>query len=101
MKKFIVAVAAALCMGNIMTFANNTSDNLSQIVAAVDDFTPIKAEELPQAVKDAIQKAYPQSTIKEAAEERSETGALYKVTLETADGQTVIVVYTDKGEIQQ
>ena len=96
MKKLFFVAAMTLSLGTA-AFATTVDTNDMMTVQVMDDFVPVKLEEVPQAVVDA---AYPEQTLKEAAvrqEEESET-QIYKLTLVAEDGTETSVLFTDKGE---
>ena len=66
MKKLILS--AAIVLGSLNSFAATTViDNpISKSVVLTDEFTEIKIEELPAAVKDALMKAYPEAMLSKA-----------------------------------
>ena len=99
MKKVLFAVALVMGLGSSVAFANNMAADI-EIVATVNEYTPIEVKDLPQAVQDAIKKDYAESTIKEAAVEAAEDGTkTYKVTLVDAAGTESAVLYNEKGEV--
>jgi uncharacterized membrane protein YkoI len=53
----------------------------------VSEVHQIKIDDLPKAIKDAIQKAYPESSIKEAKIETENGATSYEVELKTKDGK--------------
>lgn len=99
MKKLFFVAAMTLSLGTA-AFATTVDTNDMMTVQVMDDFVPVKLEEVPQAVVDAVTKAYPEQTLKEAAvrqEEESET-QIYKLTLVAENGTETSVLFTDKGE---
>ncbi|WP_455585258.1 hypothetical protein [Bacteroides sp.] len=99
MKKVLFAVALVMGLGSSVAFANNMTSDV-EIVAMVNEFTPLDVKELPQAVQDAIKKDYAESTIKEAAVEVAADGTkTYKVTLVDAAGTESAVLFNEKGEV--
>ena len=93
MKKLFIAVALVMGLGTSVAFANEMT------VAMVNEYKPIEAAKLPQAVQDAIKKNYAESTIKEASVD--EAAKTYKVILTGKDGKDTTVVFNEKGEIQK
>ncbi len=62
----------------------------------------IEPEDLPRAVKEAIQKRYPKATIEDAAEvtdQVDEDRLSFYVEIRTAKGRTVEMMFDPKGEI--
>lgn len=99
MKKLFFVAAMTLSLGTA-AFAATVNTNEVVTVLVMDDFVSIKLEEVPQVVVDAVTKAYPEQTLKEAAvrqEEDSESW-IYKLTLVSEDGTETFVLFTDKGE---
>ena len=93
MKKLFIAVALVMGLGTSVAFANEMT------AAMVNEYKPIEAAKLPQAVQDAIKKNYAESTIKEASVD--EAAKTYKVILTGKDGKDTTVVFNEKGEIQK
>lgn len=98
MKKLFVAVALVMGLGTSVAFANNMVSRV-ETVSMVNEYKPIEASKLPQAVQDAIKKDYAEFTIKNAAFD--ETAKTYKVVLTGKDGKDVTVVFNEKGEVQK
>lgn len=99
MKKLFIVAVMTLSLGTAV-FAGTVNTNEVVAVQVMDDFVSIKLEEVPQVVIDAVTKAYPEQTLKEAAvrqDEESET-LIYKLTLVAEDGTETAVLFTDKGE---
>lgn len=99
MKKVFFVAAMTLSLGTA-AFAATVNTNEVMTIQVMDDFVPVKLEEVPQVVIDAVTKAYPEQTLKEAAvrqDEESET-QVYKLTLVAEDGTETAVLFTDKGE---
>ena len=99
MKKLFVAVALVMSLGTSVAVAN-TMMNEVEVSVMVNEFTPIEVKDLPQAVQDAIAKAYPESTIKEASVEVAADGATkhYKVVLTDKDNNESTVFYGEDGQ---
>ena len=101
MKKVLVAVALVMGLGSSVAFAQN-AENANAVVATTqapqDEYTKIEVKDLPAAVTEALGKAYPESTIKEASVTTKEEGKLYKVVVTQKDGTDVTVVLNEKGE---
>ena len=101
MKKVLVAVALVMGLGSSVAFAQN-AENANAVVATAqapqDEYTKIEVKDLPAAVTEALGKAYPESTIKEASVTTKEEGKLYKVVVTQKDGTDVTVVLNEKGE---
>ena len=99
MKKLFVAIALVMGLGTSVVFASS-STNLMEVAAMVNEFTPIEVKNLPQAVQDAIAKAYPESTIKEASEEVKEDGTSkhYKVVLTDKENKESTVFFEEDGK---
>ena len=98
MKKLFIAVALVMGLGTSVAFANEMTAGI-ETVAMVNEYRPIEAAKLPQAVQDAIKKNYAESTIKEASVD--EAAKTYKVILTGKDGKDTTVVFNEKGEIQK
>ena len=102
MKKLFVAIALVMGLGTSVAFANNVA-NLIETSVMVNEFTPIEVNELPEAVKEAIAKAYPNSNIKEASVEVTGNGASkhYKLVLighAGTDTQETTVFFSEDGK---
>ena len=95
MKKVLVAVALVMGLGSSVAFANAV---VATAQAPQDEYTKIEVKDLPAAVTEALGKAYPESTIKEASVTTKEEGKLYKVVVTQKDGTDVTVVLNEKGE---
>ena len=82
MKKLFVAIALVMGLGTSVALASNATNGI-EVSVKVNEFTPIEAKDLPEAVQEAIEKTYPGTTIKEASVEVKEDGASrhYKVIL--------------------
>lgn len=103
MKKLFVAVALVMGLGTSVALAN-TQLNEVEVSVMVNEFTPIEVKDLPQAVQDAIAKAYPESTVKEASVEVAADGATkhYKVVLVDKSNNESTVFYGEDGtEVKQ
>ena len=100
MKKVLVAVALVMGLGSSVAFAQN-AENANAVVATAqapqDEYTKIEVKDLPAAVTEALGKAYPESTIKEASVTTKEEGKFYKVVVTQKDGTDVTVVLNEKG----
>ena len=103
MKKLFVAVALVMGLGTSVAVAN-TAMNEVEVSVMVNEFTPIEVKDLPKAVQDAIAKAYPESTIKEASVEVAADGASkhYKVVLvDKANAESTVFYGEDGTEVKQ
>ena len=92
MKKVILT--AAIILGGLSTYATSTSviNKTNDItITAQEEFKEIKAEELPQAVKDAFTKDLETATLQKAYVNAEQE---YKLDI-TVDGAP-ITVYADK-----
>ena len=78
MKKLFIAVALVMGLGTSVAFANEMTAGI-ETVAMVNEYKPIEAAKLPQAVQDAIKKNYAESTIKEASVD--EAAKTYRLSL--------------------
>lgn len=94
MKKLFIAVALVMGLGTSVAFANEMTAGI-ETVAMVNEYKPIEAAKLPQAVQDAIKKNYAESTIKEASVD--EAAKTYKVILTGKDGK-IQPLYSTKRE---
>ena len=101
MKKVLVAVALVMGLGSSVAFAQN-AENANAVVATAqapqDEYTKIEVKDLPAAVTEALGKAYPESTIKEASVTTKEEGKLWGGGGAQKDGTDVTVVLNEKGE---
>lgn len=106
MKKLFVAVALVMGLGTSVAVAN-TMMNEVEVSVMVNEFTPIEVKDLPKAVLDAVAKAYPESSIKEASVEVAADGASkhYKLVLIGQSGtdtqETTVFFGEDGKEIKQ
>tara|TARA_R110000868_G_scaffold242970_1_gene498654 strand:- start:352 stop:648 length:297 start_codon:yes stop_codon:yes gene_type:complete len=66
MKKLLLS--AAIVLGSLSTFAATTAtvNPTVKSVTIADEFTEIKIEELPAAVTEALEKAYPDAVLTKA-----------------------------------
>ena len=90
MKKLILS--AAIVLGSLSTFAQASNDQKAEQTTqtAEEKYTEIKAEEVPDAVKEALKKGYPDAAIDKAyVNEKKE----YK--LEVKIGDKLGVLYAD------
>lgn len=92
MKKIILAVAIVL--GGLSTINAQTQDQnvapTEQTAPATEEFTEIKAEDLPAAVAEALKKSYPDAVLTKAyVNEKKE----YKLEITVKD--QAATVYTD------
>ncbi len=100
MKKLFVAVALVMGLGTSVAFAAHSASAKAEIVATVNDFTPIEVKDLPEAVQKAIAENYAESTIKEAAVEANEEGVkTYQVVLTDKEGNESTVLFNESGEV--
>ncbi len=98
MKKLFVAVALVMGVGTSVAFATDMTTDVCT-VASINDFNPIDAKDLPQAVQDALKKNYADFIVKEAAvEEAEEGGKTYKIVLVNQDNEESTVYYNENGE---
>lgn len=98
MKKLFIAVALFMGLGTSVVVAANMNSGV-ELISVVNDYKPIKVEELPQAVQDAIKKDYSEFTIKEVfVDEELKT---YKVVLTDKEGAESTVVFNEKGEVSE
>ena len=89
MKKVLVAVACLMSVGSFSAFASETS---------VDSvFVKVEVKDLPEAVTQAVEKAYPDYTVKEAFVAEKEDGKQYKVTL-VLEEEEVTALFKENGE---
>lgn len=96
-KLFVTVVMMSLCFATYAQTGNeNTADSTTETTKAVQKDGEI---ELPVAVKDAINKNYPEATIKEVNEEEKEGITTFEIKLENKDNSLVTVKLTDKGEV--
>lgn len=99
MKKLVLATVLFMGLGTTAVFAGNHVSGV-EIVTAINEFKPIEANALPQAVQDAIKRNFPEATIKNAAVEEDEEGAAtYKVVVANADSSEKTVYLSANGEI--
>ncbi len=93
MKKLLLV--AVLVSGSLITFAQEANKNLvAQVVATQDTYKEIPAEELPQAVVDAIAKNYPTAKVEKAYVNEAKQ---YKLELSLEDGTTGTLYADENG----
>ena len=99
MKKVLVAVACLMSVGSFSAFASETSVDSVMVVSEVaqDDFVKVEVKDLPEAVTQAVEKAYPDYTVKEAFVAEKEDGKQYKVTL-VLEEEEVTALFKENGE---
>lgn len=99
MKKVLVAVACLMSVGSFSAFASEASVDSVMVVREVaqDDFVKLEVKDLPQAVTQAAEKAYPDCTIKEAFVAEKDGGKQYKVTM-VLDDKEVSAIFKENGE---
>lgn len=99
MKKLFIAIALVMGLGTSTALASNVTNGI-EVSAMVNEFTPIEVKDLPEAVQEAIAKAYPESTIKEASAEVKEDGANkhYKVILANKGNTETTVFFEENGK---
>lgn len=100
MKKLFVAVALVMGVGTTVAFAADNQTTAASVAVAVNDFVPVEVDDLPQAVKDTLEKDYADYMVKEAAVEANEDGTqTYKVTLTAQDDTEQTVLLSENGEV--
>lgn len=97
MKKVLVAVAFLMGLGSFSAFAVE-SVNTVTVVCQEAKFAKVEIKDLPEAVTQAIEKASPGATIKEAFVSEKTEGKQYKVIFTSSDGKESTSVYNEKGE---
>lgn len=99
MKKVLVAVACLMSVGSFSAFASETSVDSVMVVCEVaqDDFVKVEVKDLPEAVTQAVEKAYPDYTVKEAFVAEKEDGKQYKVVL-VLEEEEVTALFNENGE---
>ena len=99
MKKLFVAIALVMGLGTSVALASNATNGI-EVSVKVNEFTPIEAKDLPEAVQEAIEKTYPGTTIKEASVEVKEDGASrhYKVILTDKENTETTVFFEENGK---
>ena len=104
MKKVLVAVACLMSVGSFSAFASETSVDSVMVVSEVaqDDFVKVEVKDLPEAVTQAVEKAYPDYTVKEAFVAEKENGKVYKIIVtaikEDQSTEEITVLLNEKGE---
>ncbi|MFI2741359.1 hypothetical protein ACG2LH_01355 [Zhouia sp. PK063] len=94
MKKLVLA--AVIALGSLSTYATTTVQSTTTNIVAVqqDEFKEIKADEVPQAVKDALEKDFPGAQIDKAYVNESKQ---YKIEV-SASGASTTLYANEKGE---
>lgn len=101
MRKTILVFAMALFFGNAFIgssfAANNNQPEVQQQQTAQNEFTAIELDELPQAVKDAVEKDDRNATLESAERKVLPNGEqVYRVTMEVEDkGQVTKSFYAN------
>jgi len=92
MKKVIFVLVFAL--GSMTAFAQNTEavEEIATEAVAEDNFSEISAEDLPEAVTEAVAKNYPTASIDKAYTNEAKQ---YKLEVSLEDG-TAGTLYTDE-----
>lgn len=99
MKKIVLMVVAAACVGFASQSVQAVTAQVSVENIMQDDFVKIDAKELPQAVQDAIAQSYKDNSIKEAYVAGAEGAKKYKVVLVDKDQKEQIVVLDEEGKV--
>ena len=92
MKKIVLMVAVVACVAFASQGVQASTVQVSVENVMQDDFVKIEVKELPQAVQDAITKAYEGSTVKEAYVAGADV-------LVDKDQKEQTVVLNEKGEV--
>jgi hypothetical protein len=85
-------LSAAIVLGGLTSFASTlpTTNSIVKTISIQDEYTEIKAEELPAAISEALKKAYPDAVVSKVYKnEKSE----YK--LDVTVGEKVGSVYAN------
>ncbi|UPZ16395.1 hypothetical protein [Flavobacterium humidisoli] len=77
-------LSAAIVLGSLTSFASTTpiTNTNVKVVSIADDYTEIKLEELPAAIKESLKKAYPEAVITKAYKNEK---AQYKLDVTVGD----------------
>ncbi|MFC4477974.1 hypothetical protein [Flavobacterium chungangensis] len=77
-------LSAAIVLGSLTSFASTTpiTHTNEKVVSIADDYTEIKLEELPAAIKESLKKAYPEAVITKAYKNEK---AQYKLDVTVGD----------------
>ena len=71
-----------------------------EVASSVCDFTPIDLKDLPETVRQAVGREFPEYTIQEAAVEESEDGSkTYEIVLPDPEGMRRMVFFNDEGKL--
>ena len=98
MKKVVFAAAVLAAIVSATGTASAVSSSVFPITAQVG-FIRIALSDLPQAVRDALDKKYPGSFIEEAYNDA--TASLYKVIVKRSDGWSATIILDKEGFIRQ
>lgn len=99
MKKIVLMVVVAACVGFASQSVQAVTAQVSVENIMQDDFVKIDAKELPQAVQDAIVQSYKDNSIKEAYVAGAEGAKKYKVVLVDKDQKEQTVVLDEEGKV--
>jgi len=85
-------LSAAIVLGSIASFASTSpvSTTIVKTISIQEEYTEIKLEEVPSAVKDALKKAYPDGVLTKAYK-----NAKSEYKLEVAHGDKVGALYAN------
>mgnify|MGYP007082451834 CR=1 FL=1 len=98
MKKVVFAAAVLAAIVSATGTASAVSSSVLPITAQ-EGFIRIAPSDLPQAVRDALDKKYPGSFIEEAYNDA--TASLYKVIVKRSDGWSATIILDKEGFIRQ
>lgn len=85
MKKIFLSLVFLFGVGTFV-MADDTMKVKNDTVAVEDGFKNIDLKEVPQSVKDAIAKKYPESTLKSASSLKEEGVKAYRIIYVTKEG---------------
>ena len=98
MKKVVFAAAVLAAIVSATGTASAVSSSVFPITAQ-EGFIRIAPSDLPQAVRDALDKKYPGSFVEEAYHDAA--ASLYKVIVKKSDGWSATVILDQEGFIRQ
>ncbi|MCC8119656.1 MAG: hypothetical protein LIP09_13050 [Bacteroidales bacterium] len=102
MKKYMMIAAVFAALGLNATYAMDAltaqDENVATEVVTVE-FVAIEADQLPQAVKDAVASNFEGATINGAAVKDENDVKTYKVTIADGEGNVQDVLFNEQGEI--
>ena len=97
MKKLILS--AAILLGSLTSFASNLPVHSNAVISIIqEEYTEITADQLPEAVKDAIKISYPDAAIEKTyVNDKKE----YKIEISVGDQKAAVYADADGNWIKK